>query len=173
MKKLTFIVLGVQMFAENTRGNVAALIIKPSAQLLKKDGTQVSSIELKPNEFQRIVTRTLGIFNPIGFKHIVESCNGSAKLTIDAIDCKEGETFTKADGSTDVYKKSWTKYNNHAVSLGLIGSMKLAELSLSASFAEAAMQYASVPVRKAAPVVAEIATDASAESTEGQDAPKI
>lgn len=148
MKKLTFIILGVQMFSENARGNSAAIIIKPSNQLLKKDGTPVSSVELNSVQFQRVVTRALGIFNPIGFKHIAEACNGSAKLTIDALDCKEGEAFTKADGSTDTYKKTWTKYSNHSISLGIVGAMKLAELSLSASFAQAAEQYAMVPTVK-------------------------
>lgn len=174
MRKLTFIILGIQMFPENARGNTSAIIVKPSTQLLKKDGTPVQSIEVNQVQLQRIVTRALGVFNPIGFKHIVEACNGSAKLTIDALECKEGEAFTKADGSTDTYKKSWTKYSNHSVSLGIAGSMKLAELSLSASFAEQAMSYATVAPRKSAVVVAETTDNSNVDTTvDNTDAPEV
>ena len=151
MKKLILNVLSVQMFAQpNSRGNVCAIITKPSSSNPSANGVH----EVNQAQLQRIVTRCLGVYNPIGFKHMIEVCNGAAKMTIDALDCKVGEAYKKSNGESDTYTKDWTKYSNHEVSLGIIGSMKLAELSLSVSFNHAAEQYLQTPVtRKVAEVV--------------------
>lgn len=155
MKKLSLSVIGVQLFSQpNSRGNVAVILTKPSKENPSANGVH----EVNGAQLQRIVTRCLGVFNPIGFKHIIETCNGAAKLTIDALECKTGETYAKANGETGTYTKDWTKYSNHEVSLGVIGSMKLAELSLASSFAQLATSY-SAPVAVKATVVTEEAKD--------------
>lgn len=165
MKKLTLMVISVQLFAQpNSRGNVAAIITKPSKENPSANGVH----EINEGQLRRIVTRCLGVFNPIGFKHIIETCNGAAKLTIDAVECKVGESFEKSNGEKGIYTKDWTKYSNHEVFLGVVGSAKLAELALSASFNQAAMSYSSVAPRKQE-VVAEVAEEANGT----EEAPKV
>lgn len=164
MKKVVLSVLSIQLFAQpNNRGNVAAIITKPSKENPSANGVH----EINEGQLRRIVTRCLGVFNPIGFKHIIETCNGAAKLTIDAVECKAGETFEKSNGEKGTYTKDWTKYSNHEVSLGVVGSMKLAELSLSASFQQAAASYSVAPTRRTEQVAteetAEVKTDANEE----------
>ena len=152
MKKIVLTILGVQIFANpNTRGNVCALIIKPSNQLVNSNGTQAQAVELNEGQLRRVVSRALGIYNPVGFKHIVELSNGSAQLTIDAETCKVGDAWeNKATGEKGTYTKDWTKYANHEVKLGMVATMKLAEMSLTASFNAVAQGYAQAPTRTVA-----------------------
>ncbi len=156
MKKIILQVLSIQLFAQpNSRGNVAAIITKPS-----KENPSVNGVhEINEGQLRRIATRCLGVFNPIGFKHMIESCNGAAKLTIDALDCKIGDAYKKSNGETGTYTKDWTKYSNHEVSLGVVGSMKLAELSLASSFQFATQSYTQDPARKVEAVVEEEAKE--------------
>lgn len=157
MKKLILSVLSIQLFAQpNSRGNVAAIITKPSKENPSANGVH----EINEGQLRRIVSRTLGFYSPIGFKHIVDACNGSVKLSIDALECKVGEAYKKANGETGTYAKDWTKYSNHEVSLGIVGSMKLAELSLSAGVQEATAMY-SYTAAPRKEVVAEVASDAT------------
>jgi hypothetical protein len=149
MKKITLTLLDVQLLpTPDARGNVAVLITKVATNNPSKNGVHAISA----GQLQRIVTRAIGLFNPIGFKHIVSLCNGSAKLTIDMEECKQGDAWkNERTGETGTYEKDWIKYSNHAVELGVLGSMKLAELSLSASFAQVANQYAA-PIATTKPV---------------------
>lgn len=145
MKKLILAVIGVQLFSQpNARGNVAVIITKPSKENPSANGVH----EVNEGQLRRIVTRCIGFYNPIGFKHIIDTCNGSAKLTIDALECKTGEAYKKSNGETGTYTKDWTKYSNHEVALGLVGSMKLAELSLKAGFDQVATSYSPIISRK-------------------------
>lgn len=157
MKKLTLSILEVQFLT----GGAAVIITRPS-----KDNPSANGVhKLNAGQFQRIVERTLGVYNPAGFKHIVSVANGAAKLTIDAEQCKAGDPWeNKATGEKGVYLKDWIKYSNHAVELGAFATMKLAELSLSASFQQAAMNYSSVAPQKVAVVAT---SEANVDQTEG------
>lgn len=152
MKKIVLSVISVQLFAQpNSRGNVAAIITKPSSTNPSANGVH----EINEGQLRRIATRCLGVYNPIGFKHMIESANGAAKLTIDALECKTGEAYVKSNGETGTYTKDWTKYSNHEISLGVVGSLKLAELSLKSSFDNIATSYTAAPARKVEAVVEE------------------
>lgn len=155
MKKIILQVLSIQLFAQaNSRGNVAALITKTSEANPSKNGVH----EINEGQLRRIVTRSLGVFNPIGFKHMIEMCNGSAKLSIDATECVTGEAYEKSNGEKGTYTKDWTKYSNHEVSFGIVGSQMLVKLSLQSSFEQAAQSYAPT----FAPKKAEVAVEAEA-----------
>lgn len=166
MNKIILSVLSIQLFAQpDSRGNIAAILTKPSATNPSANGVHT----VNEAQLRRIVTRCLGFDSPIGFKHIVDACGGSVKLTIDATECKEGETYTKSNGETGIYLKNWTKYSNHEVSLGMIGSMKLAELTLAEGVKQASGQYGvSAVSRKAA-----IAEPAVVDETETEDQPAV
>ncbi len=161
MKKLILTLLQVQILADGG----AVLITKASKENPSANGVH----KVSRGQFQRIVTRCIGVFNPIGFKHIVTVCNGSAKLVIDVQECKAGDAWeNKVTNETGTYTKDWIKYQNHEVELGLVGSMKLAELSLSASFAQSAEMYANTVSPKAVKVVVETTEEHSAETTDNK-----
>lgn len=126
MKKITLAILGMQLLAE---GKVA-LITKATPENPSKNGVHV----LSEGQIRRISIRTLGVYNPVALKHFVELSNGNAKLTIEAEECKAGEAFDKADGSKGTYTKDWTKYQNHDIKLASVANVKLAEMSIAASF---------------------------------------
>lgn len=149
MKKITLTLLDVQLLpTPDARGNFAVLITKVATNNPSKSGVHAISA----GQLQRIVTRSLGFFNAVTFKHIISLCNGAAKLTIDMEECKAGDTWTNVrTGETGTYEKDWIKYSNHAVELGTLGSMKLAEWSSAASFAQVANQY-SAPIQSSKPV---------------------
>ena len=179
MKKLIFSVLSVFPLPQaDVFGNTWALVIKPSNQLLNKDGSQANAVKVNDIQFQRIVTRCIGMYNPIGFKHIVAVCNGAAKLSITSTQCMAGDTFVKSNCETGTYTKNWIKNTNHEVELGIIGSMKLAELSLSASFQHAAESFTQVTsVKKVVAVVNEVANEnigeSHSEDTKTDDTPTV
>ena len=167
MKKLILSVLSIQLFAQpNSRGNVAAIITKPSKENPSANGVH----EINEGQLRRIVSRALGFYSPIGFKHIVDACNGAVKLSIDAVECKVGEAYKKANGETGTYTKDWTKYSNHEVSLGIVGSMKLAELSLSAGVQQATAMYSYAPAPRKE-VVAEVEETTADANTTGEVIP--
>ena len=124
--KITLEVQGLQIVGDGKY----ALLTKPSKTNPSPNGVHI----VNQAQIDRISERCLGVKNVIGLKHMIQVSNGSAKLTIDAEDCKAGETFTKANGETGTYTKDWVKYNNHEISLGIVAQMKLAELSLADSF---------------------------------------
>lgn len=161
MKKIILQVLGISLFAQpDKNGNVAAILTKPSPSNPSANGVHT----INEGQLRRIVTRSLGVFSPVGFKHIIDTCNGSAKLTIDMEDCKSGDTYKKRNGETGTYTKDWTKYSNHEVQLGVVGSMKLAELSLASAFQAQADSYAYVAPKKAI---------VEAEEAKTEEAPKV
>ena len=89
------------------------------------------------NEAQtRRICQRAGVPSAFGLKHVESLSNGTSFLTIQAEDCKAGDTWkNEKTGETGVYEKDWTKYSNHEIELGFASKMKLAELSLSAAFA--------------------------------------
>lgn len=135
-------VIGIQEIGD---GRVA-ILTKPSKQNPSPNGTHVMSEQ----QIKRIAKRTLGFESARDLKNLVELSNGAAVLTIDAEDCKTGDSFKKANGETGTYTKDWTKYSNHELKLGIVAQMKLTEISLNFSLANATQVY-SAP--KAAPVV--------------------
>lgn len=167
MKKLTLSLLEVQLLADGG----AVLITRPSKENPSANGVH----KISAGQFQRIVTRSIGLFNPIAFKALIATCNGSAKLTIEATLCKVGEAWENkvtgekgtyginADGTAKEGAKDWTKYSNHAVELGIVGQMKIAELAFGASMNIMAQSYAGAPVVAKQPVAANAENSQSTE----------
>lgn len=128
-KTIVLQVISMQLLAEG-----AVIITKPSADNPSKNGVH----QISAGQLSRIARRTLGVDRPIGLKHMIDVSNGSAKLSIEAELCKAGDTYTKPNGETGTYgDKDWTKYSNHAIELGAVAKLKLAELSLGNAFQEA------------------------------------
>lgn len=162
MKKLILNIIEVQFLT----GGAAVIITKPS-----KDNPSANGVhKLSAGQFRRVVERTLGVFNPAGFKHIVAVSNGAAKLIIDAEQCIAGQPWeNKATGEKGLYKEDWIKYSNHNVDLGVFATMKLAELSLTASFTQAAMDYAYAAPKKVAVAATTEANDVQTEGSQAED----
>lgn len=165
MKKVILSLLSVQLLTDGG----AVLITKKSTDNPSANGVH----KITAGQFQRIVTRALGFYNPIAFKALIDVCNGSAKLSIDKLECKTGDAWeNKISGEKGTYTKDWTKYSNHEVVLGIVGQMKIAEIAMTASLqlhAQSFVAPVSTSTRKEA-VVAEVAEDnsqseASAEET--------
>lgn len=139
---INLIIIGFEMLADGK----AALLTKVSKENPSANGVHV----ITEGQLRRICLRTLGVFNPIALKHFIELSNGGARLSIDAEDCKTGESFEKANGEKGTYTKDWTKYSNHSVKLSTVATMKLGELSIAASFANAAQDYSAPRVKQVA-----------------------
>jgi len=168
MKKLSLNITDVQLLPNGE----AVIITKIGANNPSANGVH----KLRAGQFRRVVERTLGVFNPIGFKHIIASANGAAKLVIDFEQCKAGDPWeNKATGEKGVYTKDWIKYSNHSVELGVFATMKLAEMSLQASFAQVAMDYAYTTAPKVAVTATTEANSEQSETSEDQstDAPTV
>ena len=168
MKKFSLNITDVQLLPNGE----AVIVTKLTPNNISKNGVY----KLSAGNFRRIVERTLGVFNPIGFKHIIASANGAAKYAFEAIECKAGEPWEKvATGEKGIYTKDWIKYTNQSVELGVFATMKLAEMSLQASFAQAATDYAYTSTPKVAVTANveanDIQPDGSDESS--SDAPTI
>lgn len=139
--KIILAVIGCQLFDDGG----AVLITKPSKENPSQNGVH----KLNAGQFRRIVKRCVGVENAIGFKHLIEMSNGTAKLSIDAELIKAGDTYVTKEGETKTYEGakdadgkmkgdgSWTKHSNHEVTLGVAAQIKLTELSLAHSFANA------------------------------------
>lgn len=149
---INLIIIGFEMLADGK----AALLTKISKENPSANGVHV----ITEGQLRRICLRTLGVFNPIALKHFIELSNGGARLAIDAEDCKTGESFEKANGEKGTYTKDWTKYSNHSVKLSSVATMKLGELSIAASFNQAAQEYTAPRVVKQ---VAEVEKEADPE----------
>lgn len=159
--KILLFVTGFNMLAQaDKRGNVAAIVTKPS-----KDNPSATGVHLvSEGQLRRIMNRCLGFESVVAFKHLIELSNGNAQLTIDAELIKPGDKYTKADGSTGIYEGaknpdgtikgdgSWTKYSNHELKLATVAVMKLSDIAIQQGLA-GAMQ--GIPVTRKAEVVAE------------------
>lgn len=168
MKKFSLNITDVQLLPNGE----AVIITKVGSNNPSDNGVY----KLSAGNFRRIVERTLGIYNPIGFKHIVAGANGAAKYVFEAIECKAGEPWEKAStGEKGVYTKDWIKYTNQSVELGVLATIKLAEMSLQASFAQVAMDYAYTTAPKVAVAATTEANNEQPETSEDQstDAPTV
>lgn len=168
MKKFSLPITDVQLLPNGE----AVIVTKLVPNNISKNGVY----KLSAGNFRRIVERTLGVFNPIGFKHIIASANGAAKYVFEAIECKAGDPWEKvATGEKGVYTKDWIKYTNQSVELGVFATMKLAEMSLQASFAQVAMDYAYTTAPKVAVTATTEANNEQPETSEDQstDAPTV
>lgn len=138
---IKLIVTGIQLFADG--GGV--ILTKPSKENPSANGVH----KVNAGQLRRIVLRCLGVDNAIGFKHLIEMSNGTAKLSIEAELITVGATYVTKEGETKTYEGSknpdgkmngdgsWVKYSNHEISLGVAAQIKLTELSLAHSFANA------------------------------------
>lgn len=88
------------------------------------------------NEAQtRRICQRAGVPSAFGLKHVESLSNGTSFLEIQAEECKAGDAYENKNGEKGTYTKDWTKYSNHSIELGFASKMKLAELSLTAAFA--------------------------------------
>lgn len=133
----------------------AFLITKPG-----KDNPSTNGVhKLRAGQVNRLSQRCLGIVSPIGLKHLIGMSNGSAMYAGKCETIKAGDTYIVKDDkgveTTHTYdggvNGSWEKTSNEEIQLGMVAKAKVAELSLSAAFAQASSGY-SAPV---APVAQE------------------
>lgn len=145
MKTIKLSILSISLLADGS----AAVMTKVTKDNPSENGVHV----LQQGQLERLCLRTLGFYSPIALKQAIAISAGSAILTIQSEECKNGQAWeNKKTGETGVYTKDWTKFSNHEIELGLAATMKMFEIAATAGINNAA-QYIPAPRTTVKPVL--------------------